>query len=419
MRLQTKINIRFLLFILLLFSVAGVIFYFVLGKVIDQNISEMLKSKMTNVNSYLQQNKSDYTAYESPDRYIRIRKIIQSTKYAAISDTIAWDEDEKQLIPFRKLVFATSANGENFEVTILQSLLESEDLEAVIFYFMITLFSLSLLTLFLINLWLSEKAWKPFLNSLIKVTSWKIGEKHPVTFDKTGIYEFDQLNRTLEEMIQKMQADFINLKEFTENASHEIQTPLAIIKSKLELVLNDTALSGLQHKRIYDSFESVNRLSKLNDALLLLSKIENKQFVEKSEINLCTLIQERLEYIEELISLKKIELSVRLDKPVTVVIHPVLADILINNLLSNALKHNIKFGKIVITSGINEITFCNSGNPLTTEPSKIFQRFVKNGDSEDSTGLGLAIAHEICKNSQLRLSYSYTDSFHCFTLNVM
>jgi len=101
------------------------------------------------------------------------------------------------------------------------------------------------------------------------------------------------------------------------------------------------------------------------------------------------------------------------------VIHPVLADILINNLLSNALKHNIKFGKIVITSGINEITFCNSGNPLTTEPSKIFQRFVKNGDSEDSTGLGLAIAHEICKNSQLRLSYSYTDSFHCFTLNVM
>ena len=398
------------LVILLLFSVAGVIFYFVLGKVIDQNISEMLNSKMTNVNLYLQQNNNFNTSYDSPDRSIRIRKITPTEKYTSISDTLAWDEDEKQLIPFRKLVFATSANGQDFEVIILQSLLESEDLEAVIFYFMISLFLLSLLTLFFINLWLSEKAWKPFLNSLSKLTSWKISEKHPVTFDQTGISEFDQLNRTLEEMIQKMQADFINLKEFAENASHEIQTPLAIIKSKLELVLNDITLSGLQHKRIYDSFESVNRLSKLNEALLLLSKIENKQFVEKSEINLCALIQERLEYIEELIALKEIELSVQLDRPVTVAIHPVLADILINNLLSNALKHNFKSGKIIITSGVNVITFCNSGNPLTNDPSKIFQRFVKNSDSEDSTGLGLAIAHEICKNYHLQLDYSYADS---------
>jgi len=221
----------------------------------------------------------------------------------------------------------------------------------------------------------------------------------------------------LEEMIQKMQTDFINLKEFTENASHEIQTPLAIIKSKLELILNDAELSGTQHKRLHDAFETVNRLSKLNDSLLLLSKIENRQFVEKSDINLSQLIQSRLEYLEELIALKHIELSVQLDIPVTIFINPMLADILINNLLSNALKHNFDQGKIFISSRINEIVFSNTGKPMTFDATKLFKRFVKFNASEESTGLGLAIADEICRSSHLKLNYTYLNDLHSFTLS--
>ena len=417
MKLQNKINNRFLLVTFLIFAAAGVVFYFALGRVVDQNIREMLSSRKANIILYLQHTKADSIIHVSPDHTIFIRQIAKTEKRRAISDTLAYDLDERQLIPFRKMVFTTSVNDNYFEVTILQSLLESEDLQGIIFFFMAILFVLLLLTLFFVNRWLSEKSWKPFFRSLSLLNSWKISEKHQIHFDQTGISEFDQLNRTLEEMIQKMQADFINLKEFTENASHEIQTPLAIIKSKLELLLNDNTLSGQQHKSLHDAFETVNRLSKLNGALLLLSKIENQQFVEKSEIDFCQLIRFRLEYLEELFVLKHIELSVQLDNPVSISINQMLADILINNLLSNALKHNLNYGKIFISSGINEITFSNSGNPLAIDPTKLFKRFVKYSVQEESTGLGLAIADEICRSNHLQLNYTYLNDLHCFTLS--
>ena len=417
MKLQNKINIRFILVTLLIFTGAGVIFYFALGRVVDQNIREMLNSRKANIILYLQHNEAVNIIHESPDHTIFIRQIAKTEKRRVISDTLAYDLDEKQLIPFRKMVFTTSVNDNYFEVTILQSLLESEDLQQIIFYFMAILFVLLLIALFFLNRWLSDKAWKPFFRSLSLLKSWKISENHPVKFDQTGISEFDHLNSTLEEMIQKMQSDFINLKEFTENDSNEIQTPLAIIKSKLELLLNDNTLTGQQHKSLHDAFETVNRLSKLNEALLLLSKIENRQFISKSEIDFCKLIQSRLEYLEELFALKQIELSVQLDVPVIFKIHPILADILINNLLSNALKHNFNHGKIIISAGNNEITFSNTCNQQAIDPAKLFKRFVKYSVQEESTGLGLAIADEICRYGHLRLNYTYLNDLHSFTLS--
>jgi len=304
MKLQNKINIRFMLVTLLVFTVAGVIFYLALGHVIDHNIKGILKSRKTNIILYLQHHRTDSILIGSPDRTILIKQIPKAADQSCISDTMAYDEREKELIPFRKMVFTTSVANNYFEVTILHSLLESEDLQLIIFYFMAILFTLIILALFFLNRWLSGKAWRPFFNSLSLLRSWKISENHQVQFDQTGISEFDQLNQTLEEMIQKMQADFMNLKEFTENASHEIQTPLAIIKSKLELILNDQTLTNIQHKQLHDVFETVIRLSKLNEALLLLSRIENRQFVEKCDIDFSSLIQSRLDYLEELFALK-------------------------------------------------------------------------------------------------------------------
>ena len=339
MKLQNKINIRFILVTLIIFIVAGIVFYYALGRVVQQNIGEMLDSRKANIIQYLQHNEISSIIRESPDHSIFIRQIAKTEDRRVMSDTMAYDIDEKQIIPYRKMVFTTSVNNNYFEIIILQSLLESEDLQRIIFYFMAILFALLLLALFFLNRWLSEKAWKPFFRSLSLLKSTKISDKHQIIFDQTGIFEFDQLNRTLEEMIQKMQTDFFNLKEFTENASHEIQTPLAIIKSKLELLLDDQELSVLQNKRLHDAFETVTRLSKMNEALLLLSKIGNQQFVEKSEIDFCYLIKSRLEYLEELLALKQIELHIQLDVPVVISIHPLLADILINNLLINAMRH--------------------------------------------------------------------------------
>ena len=417
MRLQNRINIRFLMVTLVVFAVAGVLFYFALGKVIDQNIREMLDSRKTNVVLYLQNNSKDSVPRISPDRSIFIRQIAKSENYLTVCDTLAFDEDEKELIPYRKMVFTTTAGNNYFEVTLLQSLLESEDLQAIIISFMVFLFIVILLALFFLNKWLSNKAWKPFFKSSALLKSWKLGENNQVHFDRTGISEFDQLNKTLEEMLEKMQADFVNLREFTENASHEIQTPLAIIKSKLEMLLNDPLLSSTQHLQLHEIFETVIRLSRMNEALLLLSKIENQQFTEKIDVSFSSLIESRLAYLEELIDLRHINLSLDLTAPFILSIHPMLADILINNLLSNALKHNCSHGEIIITSGNTEIIFSNTGDPLTIDPLKIFERFVKQSTSEASSGLGLAIAKEICRLNELSLDYTYQNHLHCFVLS--
>jgi signal transduction histidine kinase len=416
MKLQTKINIRFLAVTFLVFSVAGVLFYLALGRVVDQNIREMLESRKAYIILNLQQNQPISDLLESPDHSIFIKRVEKTGENKRFSDTLAYDQEEKELIPFRKMTFSAHSGDKQYEVVLLQSLLESEDLQMVIVSFMIALFGLVLLALFFLNRWLSNKAWNPFFKSLSVLNHWKIGENQAVSFDRTGISEFDQLNGTLENMMQKIQADFVNLKEFTENASHEIQTPLAIIKSKLEMVLQDKTLSDQQHQRIHAAFESANRLSKLNEALLLLSKIENQQFVETAEIDICQLIQSRLEYLEELFALKQIDVSVHLDQRVVFVLNPLLADILINNLLSNALRHNIEKGKIIISSENQEITILNTSEQAEMDVSRLFRRFAKQTTTSESNGLGLAIAHEICNNYNLQLKYFYSDDMHHMTI---
>lgn len=416
MKLQTKINIRFLAVTFLVFSAAGVLFYFALGRVVDQNIREMLESRKAYIILELQQNKFLPDSLDSPDHSIFIKRVEKTGEYKRFSDTLAYDQEEKELIPFRKMTFSAHSGDQHYQVVLLQSLLESEDLQMVIFSFMTALFGLVLLALFFLNRWLSNKAWNPFFKSLSLLNHWKIGENESVSLEPTGISEFDQLNSTLENMMQKIQADFVNLKEFTENASHEIQTPLAIIKSKLEMVLQDKTLNDQQHHHIHAAFESAIRLSKLNEALLLLSKIENQQFVETAEIDICQLIQSRLEYLEELFVLKQIDVSVHLEQKVVFVLNPLLADILINNLLSNALRHNIEKGKITVYSENQEITISNTGKENEMDVSRLFRRFAKQSTSSDSNGLGLAIVYEICKNHDLELNYRYSNKMHCMTI---
>ena len=235
-------------------------------------------------------------------------------------------------------------------------------------------------------------------------------------FAKTNTYEFDVLNDTLNDLTKKIQDDFVNLKEFTENASHEIQTPLAIIKSKLELSLHDPLLPENQRTHIHLAYESAIRLSKLNEALLLLSKIENRQFTEETDVDLAGLINERIAQVEDLTGFRNIIVFLDLTAPFQVKMNRYLAEILVNNLLGNAIKHNVTNGEIRVSGDQHKLSISNTGLPLTIEPSKLFKRFVKQSVNNESTGLGLAIAKEICVTHHLLLEYSYHNQFHTLTI---
>jgi signal transduction histidine kinase len=417
MKLINYINIRFMLLLLVIFTLAGIGMYIKLGFDVDENIDEILTGRIDKVNDNIRRHPNTHFTGTSADQAIQINEVSPCKTGKIFSDTIEYNLSDKRYDKCRKIIAIDQINGHFYKIQITYSRFETEDMVEIIFSFMIGLFVLIVATLYSVNNRLSKSVWRHFFKTIGLLKNFKIGQINEVVFEKSNIQEFNQLNNVLAEMIGKIQSDFRNLKEFTENASHEIQTPLAIIKSKLETILQEETILPDVQQQVQIAYKTVARLSKLNEGLLLLSKIENRQFIEKSEIDFCKLIQSRLELIEELLMLKQIEVTTELNTPLVFNINPVLAEILINNLLNNALKHNVEDGNISIIATSNELTFCNSGKPLTVDSEKLFQRFVKNTSSSESTGLGLAIVSEICKLNEISLEYNYAEGQHCIKLS--
>jgi len=412
MKLQTKINYRFLGLLLVIFLVAGLSLYFVLNALINNSLDEILENKMDRVEKNLTKHPALLLINDYPDQTVFVRHGIQQSVPVSFRDTMQIDKSEREPIEFRKVIFGVKSGQEFYEVTIVQSKLESEDLKELILWFMVMLFGIIVLVLFFLNNWLSASIWSPFYRSIEHLKTYSIGKKNSMTLETSDVYEFNQLNKSLTEMMDKVETDFNNLKEFTENASHEIQTPVAVIKNKLESVLQDESLNDKQYQQVQSAYESITKLSKINEGLLLLAKIENRQFPDSVQVDLGKLVQERLEFLEELIDFRKLAVQLRLDQPFIVPMNAYLAEMLINNLLSNAIKHNVENGLINLTMYPDKLVISNSGKPLTVEPEKLFQRFTKHHAGNDSTGLGLAIAAQICVVSGLHLEYCYKADLH-------
>ena len=416
MKLANKINLRFLFLLVIVFSFAGGVLYFELRYAVDKNIDEILDKRLDLVLQTIHENPKLELINQSLDQSIKMQIVAPCKTGKLYTDTIMDDKHEHELVDFRRLEYVGEINHQFYQIKITLSSLEAQDMAEMILYFMFGLFACIVVMLSVFNRYLSSSVWSPFYKTLEQIKNFKIGQKAEIKFEDTDITEFTQLNGVLAELELKVQTDFQNLKEFTENASHEIQTPLAIITSKLETVLQDQALLPSHQKQLQIAFKTVSRLSKLNEGLLLLSKIENKQFGDEVDINFCELIKDRAEFIEELLAMKNITISLELEKPFLWRMNPYLAEILVNNLLGNAMKHNVKDGKIMITSHTDKLIFANPGESLGNGSEKIFQRFVKQSAKNESTGLGLSIASEICTNQKLSLKYSYEEKMHLFTI---
>jgi len=416
MDLINKVNLRFLILLIVVFSIAGVALYFAMGYVVTDNIDETLENRAAKVTQSLNHCPGEVSCGVSPDQSTEIYFCSPCSLYKVFTDTTIYDINEREYVECRKLTFTTKVDDKYFKIQILLSRIETEDMIQIIFYFMISLFACIVIVLFFLNKRLSAGLWSPFLKTLQQLKNFKAGQKKVIVFENCSVNEFSELNSVLNEMIKKIQSDFNNLKEFTENASHELQTPVAIIKTKLETVLQSISLPYESREQIQIAYQTVSKLSKLNEALLLLSKIENHQFMEESEFDLCKLISERITTVEEMISLRKISMTINLSTPFSITINSYLADVLINNLISNMIRHNLDNGKAEISSYGNKIVFSNTGKPLTIEPEKVFQRFVRQSTGNEFNGLGLSIANEVCINYGLSLKYDYQGGKHNFTL---
>jgi signal transduction histidine kinase len=415
MKLLTKTTLWYLSMTMVLFAIGGVLFYFSLRNIMDENITENLEQTQTKVLDYVKKTgKLPEASLIGRDilNFIPADKAIQDV----LKDTTIYNPYEEENLPFRELLFSVKTNDGLFTATAGTPLVESDDLIESIVNSLGIVAGILLVVLFLLNWFLSKSMWKPFHKTLDSLKTFDLSKKEALTFPTENTSEFKMLNEALGKMTEKIMSDYQSLKEFTENASHELQTPLAIIRSKLELMVQAENLSEEQVKQVQDIYESVNRLSKLNQSLLLLAKIENCQFHETQILDASALVEKKLGQLEELIDLKGIKVEKKLGPGAEIKMNPQLADILLSNILSNAIRHNTSGGTITVEVKNNLLTVSNSGNLLEISNEKLFERFQKGTTSSESVGLGLSIVKQICDTYNFNVNYSYLSGTHTITI---
>lgn len=353
------------------------------------------------------------------NRYNRNLKILPPS-VLILNDTFSnafyLDSLDNENEPYR--VFKTPIYIENKPYTFYAriSLVESEDLIKRIAVIFVGLIGFLLITLLFITKQFSKRIWLPFQKTLDKLLRFDLTKEQSISFDKTDIKEFDELNLALQNLVDKNISVFSQQKAFIENASHELQTPLAILKTKLNLLLQNNNINSDQAALLAAIEIPLTRMTRINKNLLMLAKIENKQYLEVESIELEKVITETLELLEDYLITKQIILIKKINQKLTVKSNKTLIEILVSNLLINSVVHNSKNGEIIIELSDQSLIVSNTGN-LALNKQKIFKRFTITSSETVSSGLGLAIVKEICNRYNWKIIYHFENGFHSFSVN--
>ena len=415
MKLLTRTTIYYLLFSLPLLMLSGWFLYYNIERALQHEVDEELQNSKELWEQHLNSLPADKDILELNNPYVQIEKTSITSNNNFYSDTLVYEPIEKENDPYRNLTVFIVRNNQHYKLSFQRSVLEHKAVFKKLIVVMSYVFGGLLLLFLLINLYINKRLWKPFNTSLEKITSLNMQQLQQVHFDKVAIREFDALNTSLNAMTNKMQADYLSMKTFTQNASHEIQTPLAIIQSKLELLLQDSQLTEQQTTAISSAFEATQRLSKLNQALLLITKIENNQFTALEKMSMKAVAEKYESFFVEMMDEKKIAFSITVKADWQLLIHPLLADMLVSNLFSNAIRYNKQQGEIIITITDGSFEIINTSTMPAIDATKLFHRFAK-PDTATGNGLGLAIVKEICDANKIAIQYTYDNNFHLFKL---
>lgn len=353
MKLIRKINLNFFIASLIILTLMGLSLALILNIIVDEQIEEKLVHSYHRIKSTL---KADTTLSSLPP-YFEISIINNHPDTLYFGQIILNNKEEEDSEIFKQLTAFVNIDDKTYRIVVRESKLETDDLyETIITIVLITIFFM-LIVMYFINRKISQTIWKDFYDKLNRVKSFSLQKLQAIELKESDITEFNELNDVLFNLTSKVISDYKNLKQFSEDASHELQTPLAIIRSNLESLINSNELQDSHIKKIQIIYNTTNRLIRLNKDLLLLTKVENDQFNIKEKINLNQFIINKIDDWQEIINLKHIEITKQFQHIMEFEINPSLAEILISNLLSNAINHNIEEGKIEIRITGNTIDF--------------------------------------------------------------
>ena len=333
-------------------------------------------------------------------------------------DSMVYISEKKETEPARILTtLFKDKEGTYFEVAVYTPTIEKKDLRQAIFQLLVGLFVSLLVAILLINVWVFRRSMRPFYRLVDWLDHSRLGKKNVPLENPTHTTEFRKLNEAVMRYATHSEEVFEQQKQFIGNASHELQTPLAICQNRLEMLMEDETLSEPQMEEILKTYQTLEYVSKLNKSLLLLSKIDNSQFVETSEVCINEVLHRYVDDYCEVYDYRGIRLTVEEKGEFRIRMNETLAVVLVTNLLKNAFVHNIDKGEIRIVITSSGIRFGNTGSGEPLDGKRIFERFYQGKKKEGSTGLGLAIVDAVCRQYQLRVSYSAVDGMHCFEIS--
>ena len=410
MKLLSKYNRIYLTASIIVFLIIGIGYYFVISFVLIEQLNHSLKDKLNEIQTYAKINNALLPPANTKNQVIFYNPTTNAPAKRKFSNVPVFVKEDNEIIQFRQLKSIITVNGHNYEVIIREPQTETDDLIQLISVITCIIALFFVLLLFVINRLLLQNVWKPFQHTLAQIQRFNLSKQTEITVQTTDITEFEALNNAVLSMSGKVNQEYHSLKNFTENASHEMQTPLAILNARLDLLIQNENISEKEIGQLQEMYGAVNRLTRLNKSLLLLTKIENRQFSESESIQLDEIIEEKIIQFADLIKSRNITIEKEI-QPSELKMNHHLAEIVINNLISNAIHHNHENGSITISLEREELMISNTGSPIIIDHEKVFERFHKSHVS-DGLGLGLAIVKQICDQYNFIIRYSQSDDLH-------
>jgi len=419
LKLLTKTTLYFITIVLLVLFIGGIVFYFYFKSIVRREVDNELTTNMHHFALILHTKnfKLDSTKLLLPLGYA-IKPLAKiNPGIFSFKDTIMFDLSSQRYQTFRVIQYQTYFKKTPLQLSIQESLIIIDELieRVAVAIFFLTLFLLG--GIFAFNRYFIHQIWSKFFQTLETIQSIEISKNDKLELPVSEIYEFTLLNAVFDKMISRIRNDYFNLKEFTENISHEIQNPLAIIKSKIELLSQNEKLDEEQIKLIHSLQSNAVRLSNLDKSLILLAKINNNQFSERENINIIDVINFHLSNFEDVIQTKQITVQNKINSTFQIHADINLINILILNLLKNAVRHNLKGGTIDLAIEQHQFIIGNTGNEQDVNPDEMFKRFAKATGQPESLGLGLAIIDKICEYYNYTIQYLYNNKYHKFIIS--
>lgn len=411
MNLIIRISLLFILVSLLVFGLGSVISYRILMREVKAEQQRFLEERLERMENLLDQQKPDDTIQWSKLIVIPLSQQLEESR--TFSDTLVMHSQLNRMEPHLRLDAIKNVDDRSYSISLYDVIIEEDDIKDGIKESLTTMYIILTIAILVIGVVSSYFILRPFNLTLSEIKKFSLrNPNQKVEFPKSSVSEFKRLNIFLKEMTDKVRSDYRSLKEFSENASHEFQTPIAIVQSKLEVLLDDEKLSENQIEQLGSIQNAIRRLSNLSNSLALLTKIENNEFINVAQIDVSVLLTDLLEEFKELIELKNLNITSSIEENVTMEADQVLIELMFTNLINNAIRHNWEGGEISIDLTNEQFAITNSGPELQNKPEDLFQRFKKSNQSAASMGLGLAIVKKICDFYQNKVSYQVENEKH-------